>query len=376
MEWMSLRTDLMDKFDIVNGKKLRYGFTTGSCATAGAKAACEMLFNNRKVDFIKIKLINGELLNIEVENLLVKDEYVEAAIIKDAGDDPDITNGIEIRVQVRKIKETEINIIGGVGVGKVTKKGLNQAVGQWAINSGPRQMIKENLKEYIENKDFGVEVKVIVPSGEEVAKKTLNEKLGIIGGISILGSTGIVRPMSEEAFKKSLDIELSVLLKEKTSREVYFSFGNYGKKFAMGVLKVEEKNILITSNFIGYMLESAGNQGVTELKIIGNLGKVIKVAGGIFHTHNRVADGRMEILTANALLLGERQENLLKIMNANTCEEAIEYIENRELFNFLSDKVKEKCEAYLKRVGYNMNIEVLIFSNEYGELGRSKKFYE
>ncbi len=136
----------MDKFDIVNGKKLRYGFTTGSCATAGAKAACEMLFNNRKVDFIKIKLINGELLNIEVENLLVKDEYVEAAIIKDAGDDPDITNGIEIRVQVRKIKETEINIIGGVGVGKVTKKGLNQAVGQWAINSGPRQMIKENLK--------------------------------------------------------------------------------------------------------------------------------------------------------------------------------------------------------------------------------------
>ena len=249
-------------------------------------------------------------------------------------------------------------------------------MGQWAINSGPRQMIKENLKEYIENKDFGVEVKVIVPSGEEVAKKTLNEKLGIIGGISILGSTGIVRPMSEEAFKKSLDIELSVLLKEKTSREVYFSFGNYGKKFAMEALKVEEKNILITSNFIGYMLESAGNQGVTELKIIGNLGKVIKVAGGIFHTHNRVADGRMEILTANALLLGERQENLLKIMNANTCEEAIEYIENRELFNFLSDKVKEKCEAYLKRVGYNMNIEVLIFSNEYGELGRSKKFYE
>lgn len=366
----------MDKFDIVNGKKLRYGFTTGSCATAGAKAACEMLFNNRKVDFIEIKLVNGELINIEVENLLVKDEYVEVAIIKDAGDDPDITNGIEIRAQVRKIKEKEISVIGGIGVGKVTKKGLNQAVGQWAINSGPREMIKENLKEYIENNDFGVEVKVIVPRGEEIAKKTLNEKLGIIGGISILGSTGIVKPMSEEAFKKSLDIELSVLLKEKTSREVYFSFGNYGKKFAMEALNVEEKNILIISNFIGYMLESAGNQGVTELKIIGNLGKVIKVAGGIFHTHNRVADGRMEILTANALLLGEKQENLLKIMNANTCEEAIEYIENRELFNFLSDKIKEKCEAYLKRVGYNMNIEVLIFSNEYGELGRSKKFYE
>lgn len=366
----------MDKFDIVNGKKLRYGFTTGSCAIAGAKAACEVLFNNKKFDFIEIKLINGEFLNIEVENLLVKDEYVEVTIIKDAGDDPDITNGIEIRVQVRKIKENTINILGGIGVGKVTKKGLNQAIGQWAINSGPRQMIKENLEEYIENKDFGVEVKVIVPNGEEVAKKTLNEKLGIIGGISILGSTGIVKPMSEEAFKKSLDIELSVLLKEKTSNEVYFSFGNYGKKFAMEVLKVEEKNILITSNFIGYMLESAGNQGVKELKIIGNLGKVIKVAGGIFHTHNRVADGRMEILTANAMLLGEKQENLLKIMNANTCEEAIEYIENKELFNFLSDKVKEKCEAYLKRVGYNMNIEVLIFSNEYGELGRSKNFYE
>ena len=363
-------------YALVNGKKLRYGFTTGSAATAAAKSAAEFLINGNYSENVEIILPTNEKLLIETKTLEIIDDYSICSIIKDAGDDPDITNGIEIFAKVRKIERNEIKIIGGIGVGKVTKKGLAIEIGDWAINPVPRQMIRENLSEYIKDKNFGLEVEISVPNGEEIAKRTLNEKLGVIGGISILGTTGIVKPMSEEAFKKSLDVELEVLLAEIGKKEVIFSFGNYGKKYAIEKLGINEKEILITSNFIGYMLESAANKGVQSIKIIGNIGKVIKVAGGIFHTHNRVADGRLEILASNALLCGESTENLIKIMNSNTTEEAINYIENRDVFRLLSSKVKEKCESYIKRCGKEIKVEVLIFSNEIGELGRSDGFYE
>lgn len=364
------------EYELVNGKKLRYGFTTGSAATAAAKAATEFLIKGNYFENIEIILPKNNRLTIETKILEKTGNYALCSVIKDGGDDPDITNGIEIFAKVKKIEKNEIKIIGGIGVGKVTKKGLATEVGDWAINPVPRQMIKENLWEYIKNRNFGLEVEISVPQGEERAKKTLNEKLGVIGGISILGTTGIVKPMSEEAFKKSLDVELDVLLNETDKKEVVFSFGNYGKKYAVEKMGIDEKEILITSNFIGYMLESAANKGVESIKIIGNIGKVIKVAGGIFHTHNRVADGRLEILTSNALLCGENRENLIKIMNSNTTEEAINYIEKREVFNMLADKVKEKCESYIKRCGKEIRVEVLIFSNETGELGRSRDFYE
>ena len=188
-------------YALVNGKKLRYGFTTGSAATAAAKSAAEFLINGNYSENVEIILPNNSKLSIETKVLEKNDNYSICSIIKDAGDDPDITNGIEIFAKVRKIEETEIKIIGGIGVGKVTKKGLAIEIGDWAINPVPRQMIRENLSEYIKDKNFGLEVEIIVPNGEEIAKRTLNEKLGVIGGISILGTTGIVKPMSEEAYK-------------------------------------------------------------------------------------------------------------------------------------------------------------------------------
>lgn len=364
----------MNQYELVNGKNLKCGFTTGSTAAAAAKAATELLINNEYYENIELILPSGQKLIIETKFLEKHENYALCSIIKDAGDDPDITNGVEIFVKVCKTKENEVKIKGGIGVGKVTKKGLAIEIGESAINPVPRQMIIENLNEYIKDRDFGLEVEVSVPNGEALTKRTLNGKLGIIGGISILGTTGIVKPMSEEAFKKSIDIEFDVILSEFEKKEIVFTFGNYGKKFAIEKLGINEKEILITSNFLGYLLERASNKNIEKIKIIGNIGKVIKVAGGIFHTHSRVADGRLEILTANALLCGEKRENLIKIMNSNTTEEAIDYIENKEVFSFLADKVKEKCEQFTKRCGKDIIVDVLIFSNEIGELGRSKGF--
>lgn len=365
----------MDReYTLVNGKKLRCGFTTGSAATAGAKAAAEFLIKDNYSENIRITLPDGQNYVIDIESMEKDSISATAKIIKDAGDDPDITNGIEILVRVQKIKKNTIRIKGGKGVGRVTKKGLPIQAGNPAINPTPLKMIRANLEEYILNRDFGLEVEVIVPKGEEIAKSTLNGKLGIVGGISILGTTGIVKPMSEEAFKKSLDIELDMMLKERRITEITFTFGNFGRRYAIERLGMDERDILITSNFMGHMLESAAHRDITSIKLIGNIGKAIKVAGGIFHTHSRMADSRMEILTANALLCGEKRENLIKIMSSNTTEEAIGYIENKEVFSFIAEKIKEKCESHIRRCGRELGVEVLVFSNTIGELGRSDGF--
>ena len=367
----------MEEYVYFHGKKLRYGYTTGSSATAATKAALTYLLDNDKNDIpeVTIGLPSGKPLTIKINSLKKKEDYVLASVLKDGGDDPDVTHGLEIFSRVSLRNDSEINIFGGVGVGKVTKNGLPIPPGNSAINPTPMKMIRETV-ESILPEGMGADVEIFVPKGEETAKKTLNSKLGIVGGISILGTTGIVKPMSEEAWKASLAVELKMALEITGSEEAIFLFGNRGKQYLTDNFQDNTSQAVVISNFVGYMFDRACEFKAKKIYFIGELGKFVKVAGGIFHTHSRVSDAKMEILTANALLVGESMENLKKIMASNTTEEATKYIEKTEVYNLLAKKAKQKCEEYCRRNGWDLEVEVLIISAEREELGSSKHFFE
>ena len=367
----------MDEYLYFRGKKLRYGYTTGSSATAATKAALMYLLDDSKHDIpeVTIKLPSGNLLTISVNSLEKKENSILASVIKDGGDDPDVTHGLEIYSKVSLRNDSKINIFGGTGVGKVTKKGLPIAPGNSAINPVPLKMIRETVEEMLPE-GFGADVEISVPKGEETAKKTLNAKLGIIGGISILGTTGIVKPMSEESWKASLAIELKMALENAGNGEAIFLFGNRGKQYLSDNFDDNTSQAIVISNFVGYMFDRACEFEVKKIYFIGELGKFVKVAGGIFHTHSRVSDAKMEILTANALLVGESTENMKKIMASNTTEEATKYIEKTEVYNLLAEKAKQKCEEYCRRNGWELEVETLIISAEKEVLGNSRYFFD
>ena len=367
----------MDEYLYFRGKKLRYGYTTGSSATAATKAALMYLLDDSKHDIpeVTIKLPSGNPLTISVNSLEKKENSVLASVIKDGGDDPDVTHGLEIYSKVSLRNDSKINIFGGIGVGKVTKKGLPVAPGNSAINPVPLKMIRETVEEMLPE-GFGADVEIFVPKGEETAKKTLNAKLGIIGGISILGTTGIVKPMSEESWKASLAIELKMALENTGNGEAIFLFGNRGKQYLSDNFEDNTSQAIVISNFVGYMFDRACEFEAKKIYFIGELGKFVKVAGGIFHTHSRVSDAKMEILTANALLVGESTENMKKIMASNTTEEATKYIEKTEVYNLLAEKAKQKCEEYCRRNGWELEVETLIISAEKEVLGNSGHFFD
>ena len=367
----------MDEYLYFRGKKLRYGYTTGSSATAATKAALMYLLDDGKHDIpeVTIKLPSGNSLTINVNSLEKKGNGVLASVIKDGGDDPDVTHGLEIYSKVSLRNDSKINIFGGTGVGKVTKKGLPVAPGNSAINPVPLKMIRETVEEMLPE-GLGADVEIFVPKGEETAKKTLNAKLGIIGGISILGTTGIVKPMSEESWKASLAIELKMALENAGNGEAIFLFGNRGKQYLSDNFDDNTSQVIVISNFVGYMFDRACEFEAKKIYFIGELGKFVKVAGGIFHTHSRVSDAKMEILTANALLVEESTENMKKIMASNTTEEATKYIEKTEVYSLLAEKAKQKCEEYCRRNGWELEVETLIISAEKEVLGNSGHFFD
>lgn len=255
----------------------------------------------------------------------------------------------------------------------MTKKGLKVPPGKSAINPGPQEMIMKTLNPLLEKHGLKVVVTIYVPKGKEKALKTFNGKLGIVGGISILGSTGIVKPMSEEALTKSMFAELKVL-KENSPREwVVFAFGNHGKKFCLDN-KIDIEQMVVTSNYIGFMIDSAVKLGFKKILLIGHIGKAIKVAGGIFNTHSRVADARLEIIAANAILIDEPRENILKVLEANTAEEATEYISKKEsLFNLIANKVVKRAMEYSRDT---ITFQSILFNYSGDILGYSDGFYE
>ncbi|WKY47448.1 cobalt-precorrin-5B (C(1))-methyltransferase CbiD [Eubacteriaceae bacterium ES3] len=365
---------MFDKTIEKNGKVLRYGYTTGSCATAATKAALLMFLNQDKQESVLIKTPKGWDLDLLIHDQHFDSHEASCSVIKDSGDDPDVTNGIKIFSRVFPAKEEGVHFFAGQGVGTVTSPGLSVPVGQAAINPVPREMIREVIAEVLAQTGHqgseGWNVEISIPQGVELAKRTFNPKLGIEGGLSVIGTSGIVEPMSEEALKASLKLELSVL-KAKGLEHIIFVPGNYGKDFA-NELNLPESALIKTSNYLGFMLDEAERMEIKKILLIGHLGKLVKVAGGIFNTHSNVADARMEVLTAYAGLLGGEQDLLKAIMESKTTDEATDLILKSEIpdyFNVLAEAVKRRVAD---RVYGNIDIEVIIFSRELGFLGQSK----
>lgn len=329
-------------------KKMRCGFTTGSCAAAGAKAALLAHLNNN-VNEVEIFSPQGDKITIPIKNSLKTKDGGIATVTKDAGDDPDITHGIDIIVEVNILSNTnKIDIKAGQGIGIVTKPGLSVAVGEPAINPGPQKMIISAILSVLGDKK-GCEVIISIPEGEKLAKKTLNSVLGVKGGLSIIGTSGVVRPMSEEAFKNSLSPQISVA-KALGYESIVLVPGKIGQDIAIKQYGLPENAVIQTSNFIGHMLEFAVHEEIKNILLFGHLGKLVKVAAGVFHTHNRIADARMETIAAYMGALGAPQKAIKEILNCTTTEAAmpiIEYYQMSDLYNLLAKRVSERASRYV-----------------------------
>lgn len=366
----------MEQFIYKNHKKLRYGYTTGSCAAAAAKAAAFMLLSEKEIPCVELMTPKQILLHLEVLDPVRTKEFVSCAIQKDGGDDPDVTNGILIYATVSKSREPGIHIDGGKGVGRVTKPGLEQPVGEAAINRVPRQMIRENVEEVCRKFGYtgGLEVIISIPEGETLAEKTFNPRLGILGGISILGTSGIVEPMSEQALIETIRVEI----RQKLANGMEYLLivpGNYGIDFLEQYGRGLNIDMAVKcSNFVGEALDAAVEYGAKGALLVGHIGKFVKLAGGIMNTHSHNADARMELLTVYAALSGADTELLKKMMECVTTDDALKYLKEAGLLKPVMDRLMERMEFYVNhRVQNQLTVGVITFSKVYGVLGQTDK---
>ena len=338
---------------------MRYGFTTGSCAAAAAKAAAYMLLSGRNKTSITIETPKGITFTAKILDIRRSEHEVSCAVEKDGGDDPDITTGALIYAKVSfegediltKQASPEVFIDGGIGVGRVTKPGLDQPVG--------------NLN-----------VEIMVPDGIQLAKQTFNPRLGIIGGISILGTSGIVEPMSNQAILDTIRVEL----KQRRAQgydHVAVSPGNYGLDFMKKTYGYDLDKSVKCSNFVGATIDMAVELGFQKMLFTGHIGKLIKVAGGIMNTHSREGDCRMELLAAFAIQNGVETEQVCRILECVTTEEAVRILKECGKQKQVMDQAMERICYYLdKRANGKMKIDCIMYSNEFGELAKSEEVSE
>lgn len=364
----------LKEFRVVGGKKLRCGYTTGSCATAATKAALTTLLSGKRVINVRIGTPKGIDLDLEVLDMFIRPDYVSCAIEKDAGDDYDDTNGAWIYAKVEKSEKDGIELVGGFGVGKVTKPGLLPPVGGPAINPVPRKMITDVAKQVCAKYkyDGGLKITFTIPKGEEIAKKTFNPRLGIVGGISILGTSGIVEPMSEQALVETLLVELDGQ-KGKKHKHLLGFFGNYGMDYTKDILGIDVSQSITISNFVGEILDYAVYLGFESILIVGHSGKLVKVAQGVMNTHSKYADCRTDILSLEALLNGVSIEKGKEIRNSGTTDEAIRLIKEAKVFEPVMQGIMDKIDFYMeKRVHGKMKTGAIMFSTVHGILGKTK----
>lgn len=370
-----MNTGLEGKYVIKNNKKLALGYTTGSCAAAAAKAAARMLLTNKIVHFIELPTPRGITLSLEILEATLENGVASCAVKKYSGDDPDVTNGTLVYAKVSfggNTKERKILIDGGIGVGRITKPGLEQPIGAAAINRVPRQMITDAVIEVMEEYDYYGEifVQISIPEGVELAKKTFNPRLGIEGGISVLGTSGIVEPMSEEALIASIRLEMQ-MHRNNGAEYLVISPGNYGTTYLSQNFQVNLDKAVKCSNFLGETIDMAVEMGYQGILFVSHIGKFIKAAGGIMNTHSRCADSRMEILTANALRAGAPIDVLKDVLKAVTTDEGLTILKQHGYLETTMKYIMEKIEFYLNNRAYqNLELATLVFSNELGELGR------
>ncbi|MEM3382928.1 MAG: cobalt-precorrin-5B (C(1))-methyltransferase CbiD [Nitrososphaerales archaeon] len=347
---------------------LRYGITTGACAAAAAKAALITLLDN-PVDRVGIPSPIGIRFEILVkESMKISEDTAMACVIKDSGDDVDVTNKMEICATLRLTDDGKIVIKGGNGVGIVTKKGLPVPISESAINPIPRKMIEDAIKEALPF-GRGVEVLISAVGGEKVAEKTLNPKLGIVGGISILGTTGVVKPLSMDAYRRSLIPQIDVAIAQGYKR-ILLVPGSIGERFAKQIFKFPKDAVIQTGDFIGYMLDKAVEKGVKEIIILGHPGKLVKLAAGIFNTHHKVADARREVIAAYAGANGADNELIRTILKSNTTEEAIEHLKQANLLQSTFNEIAKKISLRaMERIENKAKIGTILVSLDGNVLG-------
>lgn len=354
----------------VDTGKLRRGYTTGSCAAAAAAAAAKMLCGSPDVEQVRLLTPKGVELYLDIEDLSRGEGRVRCGVKKDAGDDPDITDGIFVYAVAEWTEMPGVHIAGGTGVGRVTRPGLDQPVGEAAINRVPRQMIAREVGRVLESRGIsrGIRITVEIPEGQALAEKTFNPRLGIVGGLSVLGTSGIVEPMSEDALKATIHAALSVRRAEGYS-DVVLIPGNYGLDFLHREGRFDADAAVKCSNFIGDALDMALALGFEEILLVGSIGKLVKLSGGIFQTHSRQADARMELLAAAGLRAGAPRELLLHVLDAATTEDALRILDEGGWMRAVTDVVKERIAFYLKaRAARRGNVRAIVFSTVYGEL--------
>lgn len=371
---MEHRTGL-EMYCVVDEKnnKLRYGYTTGSCAAAAAQAAAKMLLTGEKVEEVALQTPKGILLHLLIEDIQMDQEEVRCAVRKDGGDDPDVTHGILIYARVKKSGEAGIHLDGGTGVGRVTRPGLEQPVGAAAINKVPRKMIRENVEAVCRQMNYtgGMDVVIEIPEGVEISKKTFNPRLGIQGGISILGTSGIVIPMSEAALVASIRLEMEMLVKNGAGYLV-ITPGNYGQAFSKEQMNLDLTYSMKCSNYVGETLDMARELGVKGILFIAHIGKFIKVAGGIMNTHSRNADSRAEVMAANALRAGASRNTVMEILDSVTTEQSIDILIRDHCLGKTMEEVLQRVEYYLsKRGGEQLEVGAILFSSVHGKLGET-----
>ena len=357
-------------------KMLRCGYTTGTCAALAAAAAVRILLTGNAPE--TVSLMTGKGIPVEVivtefgaSEVCPEKRTAWTAIPKDAGDDADVTDGMLIRADVTASNAPGIHIDGGSGVGRVTKPGLDQPVGNAAINSGPRRMIREAVDKVCEELHYegGIDVIISVPEGEEAARKTFNPKLGIVGGISILGTTGIVEPMSEQALVDTIEVELRQIAEAST--DLIITPGNYGSDYirehdldSLGV------PVLKFSNFLGETLDMIAGSPVDTVLLVAHVGKLSKVAAGIMNTHSKYADGRNEIFCAHAAIAGASTSLCRRLMEAATTDACLEILEEAGLREHVIGSILKAVQQKLEhRAAGSCRIGAMMFSNVYGLLG-------
>ncbi len=374
---------------------MRKGFTTGSCAAAASKAAAYMLLSGTVKNKIEITTPAGIIYSPDIEDITRGENFVKCAVRKDAGDDPDVTGGSLVYAKVSfpevgsgpddarsehavmdKLTENDecrVRISGGEGVGTVTRPGLDQPVGNAAINSVPRKMITEEVMQVMEllDHDGSLDVEISVPGGEEIALKTFNPRLGIEGGISIIGTTGIVEPMSTRALLDTIRVELNQL-KEMGAPVAVVSPGNYGLDFMKDTYGFDLDRAVKCSNYIGDTIDMACEIGFDKMLLCGHIGKLIKVSGGIMNTHSREGDCRMELMAAAAVRCGADKDSLNRILDCVATEEAIDILEKENIRNECFEYITDKISFYLnKRGAGRIKVECMIYANAYGLLGKT-----
>lgn len=357
----------------------RFGFTTGSCSAATAKAAAYMLLTGKTIKQISIETPKGIMYDAEILDIQKEEKKISCGVIKDGGDDPDITTGAHVYATVSlTLERGEISIDGGFGVGRVTKPGLDQPIGNAAINSVPRAMIEKEVRQVMKLCDYqgGLEVIISIPEGKDLADKTFNPRLGIVGGISVLGTSGIVEPMSSEALLKTIEVEL----RQKAAlgyRLVPVSPGNYGLDYMKRAFDFDLDRSVKCSNFIGDTIDMICSMQFEGMLLTGHIGKLVKVAAGMMNTHSMYGDHRMEVLSDCILSVCEdipkANELSQRILNCVVTEDAVDVL-------ILAGLLEPVMEEVMKRIMQNLNsrakgslqIECMMYSNKHGLLSKSE----